>query len=215
MNRPLLFLLLLMLLAACGSDSKSKGKQPPEMPLVTADAGGRSDFLIVPGERIGMLTGRSTEAQLRAAYGPEEVKISDISLGEGETQTGLVVLPESPNELEIMLDVAAATGNPHFVRISQENTQWHTEEGITVGSTLAELEAANGNPFTLYGFEWDLAGLVISWRGGRYSSNLVLALIPGNPEALTPALLGEVELSSDDPALKELDLRVGSIVVMF
>ncbi len=201
---------LLLLLASCSSDGKKNTSAAPASP-----ARQLADFLILPGERIGAVTEQSTEAQLRMTYGEEQVKIASIDIGEGEAQEGLLLFPGTPNELEILLDIAAATGHPHFVRISKDSTAWRTPQGITIGSTLQQLERANGKPFQLYGFEWDLAGLVADWDGGHFSSNFVVALTPDRPQALRPAHLGDQLFSSDDPILDSLSLRVGSIVVTF
>lgn len=208
-----LLLFTIFLAAACAPD-QNQGESGTEAASVR-DSVPAQDFLIVPGERIGLVTVRSTEARLREAYGPRNVQIRSISLGEGEEREGLVVFPDQPNELEIVLNVAADTGHPHFVRISREDSDWHTAEGVRVGSSLKELQEANGKPFRFNGFEWDLAGLVTSWNGGRYSANFVVALTPGNPDGLRPEWLGETQLSSDDPALEPLEARVGSIVVTF
>jgi len=44
---------------------------------------------------------------------------------------------------------------------------------------------------------------------------LIVALIPQNIEALREEMLGDVELSSDDPQVRELRAKIGSLVVTF
>lgn len=46
-------------------------------------------------------------------------------------------------------------------------TAWAQAPSIKKGMTLKQLEALNGKPFTLNGFECDDGGAVCSWEGGK------------------------------------------------
>ncbi|MFN7115351.1 MAG: hypothetical protein ACK4TA_01045 [Saprospiraceae bacterium] len=206
MKKVLSFALILLLLG-CASDAKKN--------TANNAVAGQKDFMIVPGERVGLITSATTEAVLQELYGTQDIDIQSISIAEGDTQEGVVLYPGTRNELEIIWESAASEGTPAFVRIGKDSTEWHTPEGITIGTTLEKLEDLNGKPFTFYGFEWDYGGLITDWNDGKLSEYLIIALVPQNFAKLTDDLLGEVQLSSDDPRVRALQAKVGSIVVTF
>ncbi|MDX1943446.1 MAG: hypothetical protein SFU99_22965 [Saprospiraceae bacterium] len=198
--------LILLWFSACKSDSKSSE---------ATSSSEEKDFLIVPGARIGLITGSTTEAEVEKAYGEDNIEIKSLDVAEGEQREGVLVFPNTKNELEIIWELEADIGKPAFIRLGKENSDWRTAEGIGVGTTLEKLEELNGRPFTFYGFEWDYGGLVSDWNGGNISPYLIIALIPQNFDKLSSDLLGEVQLSSDDPKVRALGAKVGSIVLTF
>lgn len=203
--------LIFLVLDACKTDPQTNESQSEETTEIIA----KKDYLIVPGERIGMITAETTESEVEKAYGRENLKFTSVTVAEGEEQQGVVVFPETKNELEIIWELAANIGNPAFVRLGNEGSDWQTTEGIGVGTTLEKLEEINGKPFSFYGFEWDYGGLVTNWNDGNISPFLVVALIPQNFDKLNSDVIGEVILSSDDPKVRALNAKVGSLVVTF
>ena len=205
-----------LFLGACNSghknteDTSTGPPGPKEQPAARA-----IDFIIVPGQRVGAITAASTEADIKELYGEDNVEYRSVHIGEGESQPGIAVFPNTPDELEIVWDIAAATGNPEFIRISNENTAWRTVQGVTVGTSLKELEKINGKPFQLYGFGWDYGGLVSDWKSGKLNSHLIIALEPADWEEVGPEVSGDIILSSDDPKVRKLNARVASMVVTF
>ncbi len=202
--------------AACNSDGKKpagEGSAAVEQP--ERQVSQETDFTIVPGQRVGAITAASTEADIKAIYGEEQVEYRPVYIGEGESQPGIAVFPGASNEIEIVWDIAAATGNPEFIRISKKGTGWRTAQGVTVGTTLEELEKINGRPFRLYGFGWDYGGLVSDWKGGALESYLIIALEPADWEKVGPEVSGDVTFSSDDPKVRALGATVASMVVTF
>jgi hypothetical protein len=93
--------------------------------------------------------------------------------------------------------------------------------GISLGTTLQELERLNGRPFKLAGFGWDYSGVVIDWAGGSLDSSLAgvkLYLDPGPAayESTTYSqVLGDREYSSDLAPMQQLTPRVYQIFVDF
>lgn len=203
-------LVLLALVWSCNNEPKKSETQGSNSTLSQYD-----DFLIVPGKRVGMITSESTEADVESAYGADNIKLTSLDMGEGEEELGVVLFPDTKNELEIVWELEASIGKPSFVRISKENGEWATEDGVQIGTTLEKLEEINGRPFSFYGFEWDYGGLVADWNGGNLSPYLIVALVPQDFEALEEELFGEVVLSSNDPKVRKLQAKVGSIVVAF
>ncbi len=173
------------------------------------------DLLLVPGERVGMITATTTEADLEAMYGAENLKMERIAVAEDNEREGVILFPGTNKEVEIIWQTATSEGTPAFVRISKDSTVWKTEDGITIGSTLEELEKVNGTPFQFYGFEWDYSGLVTNWKDGKFDKHFVVALIPQDFNAINPDMMGEVQLSSNDDKIRAVQAKVGSMVITF
>lgn len=208
--RPFFVVPFLALLCGCN------GTKPGEQQQETNTTPSQNDFLIIPGQRVGAITSASTELELKQTFGEGNITIRSIHLTEGETKEGVVVFPDLPDEVEIVFDMATATGKPALVRFIKPGGHWKTADGISVGASLDMVTKANGGPFFINGFEWDLGGQVIDWNDGKLSDNLLIAFRPDEAITLDPSLLGEgVELSSDDPALKKLNLKVSTILVLF
>jgi hypothetical protein len=98
--------------------------------------------------------------------------------------------------------------------------------GITLGTTLADLERLNGGPLTLTRFEQDPGASVTGWRGGRLASldsaagrRIQLSLAPSSEPPDSTAAAEDsaepTELASDSPSVRRLGLRVSEIVLWF
>ncbi|MCB9082337.1 MAG: hypothetical protein H6555_11575 [Lewinellaceae bacterium] len=167
-----------------------------------------NDFIIVPGQRVGPLAASAArENDLIQTFGAENIKKQPIYIAEGYEMPGYIIFPDTPSELEVVYDTTVAMDKPAFIRISRADTQWKTDQGITLGTTMAELQAINGKPFLFYGFGWDYGGAVTNWNDGAISSDLMITLDAGEGE-FPDTLLGDQEISSDNPLLKDLPIRV-------
>ena len=172
-------------------------------------------WLCIPGKQVGKITATSSEADIIAAYGKENVERRTIGLGEGETTEGTVVFPNTPNELIIEWAAGKTYQQPAKIRIEKGNASWKTDQGIGVGTSFAELKRINGKDFEFAGFEWDYAGFTDHWKEGKISSSLGLFLEPNNPAAIYPDLVGDKLFSSSHPKAAAADLRVRSLVINF
>jgi hypothetical protein len=100
-------------------------------------------------------------------------------------------------------------------------SKWTVGPGISLGTSLQELERINGRPFTLAGFGWDYAGVINEWRGGALDSALAgvkLYLDPGPAQYESAAysqVLGDRDYSSSLPPMQQLNPRVAQIYVDF
>jgi hypothetical protein len=192
--------------------------QPAERPaesLADVPVADSSQFIIEAGRNVGLISSSSTVSDIQKAYGVENTLIQQINTGEGEVRPGIVVFPDSPNAIEVIMDIPSATGTPQFIRISNRHTAWKTADGISIGTSIADLEAANGRPFHLMGFEWDFSGLIYDWNGGQLPPSLIIAMVPGDDKPVPEALRGEVQLSSRDSMLLATAPIVGSMVITF
>lgn len=177
-------------------------------------AGGEHDWLIVPGERFGPVTAKSTMADLRRAFGAGNVKPDEIAIGEGETLKGARVYAATANEIEIIWKEKSPT--PLSVTTYGKGGKWKTAGGLRIGSTLAEVEAANGRAFKLYGFGWDYGGRVAGWKGGKLPEAIYMdfeATVELGKQA--DLVMGDREFASDLPVMKKTKPVVRRISVEF
>ncbi len=133
-----------------------------------ADASAQSSYQIVPRIRVGAITPQMSEAALKRIYGRTNVRSTKVSLGEGEYETGTVIFPNDPRKtIEILWKDVRRKRFPKLIQLTGERSIWRTQDGISLGTRLKELERINGKPFVLTGFSWDYEGTVISWEGGK------------------------------------------------
>jgi hypothetical protein len=110
----------------------------------------------------------TTENLLVRQFGAANVKDDSLAGGEGEMVAGTVLFPtDSLRRVEIFWDDSAP---PHtrisLLRVNGSRSLWMVAPGVTLGTSLVDLETINHGPFTLSGFGWDYGGTVTSWRGG-------------------------------------------------
>jgi hypothetical protein len=198
-----------------------KTDAPPEASQTIVPTVG-VEWMIVPDRSVGPLTRESSEAQLKQRYGPEMVSSSRIQIGEGETMAGTVLFPgDSLRTAEIIWADSVGRRSPSRFILRGSRSVWQTAGGISLGTTLQELERLNGRPFMLAGFGWDYGGVVTDWAGGALDSALgdvKLYLDPG-PEQYQSApysqVLGDREYSSALKPMQQMNPKVSQIFVDF
>ena len=223
------FLFLVFALASCDFGSTTTDK--PNLPTGTLENGNAitdatkkptmgstetaDNWLVIPGKQVGRIQVNTSFADLEKLFGANNVMKSEIGLGEGEMTNGVIIFPNTQNELEIIFVDDTKMNQIKTVRIEGDGAKWTTDNGIATGTTLEELVKINGKDFKFYGFEWDYAGKLASWEDGKISDKLSVYLEATNEEAIFPALLGDGEFSSDNPKAKEGRLEVISLSVDF
>ena len=187
-------------------------------PQATATVAQTDDeFLIVPDVQVGSITKDSTEASIRKTFGDAQVKSEKLYVGDGQEMPGLVVYPDDP---EKRVEIIWQEENPSkiaFVQIQGERSKWKTKEGVSLGTSLAELEKLNGRPFDLFGLGWDFGGTVVDWKGGSLDALQVRVADAAEnqlSEKETSTIYGDQTISSDAPALKKVNPTVFKIVVI-
>lgn len=166
---------------------------------------------------------QTTATDVATAYGKENVKNEQIAPnGDMQPMDATRLFADTPNELQIFW--LPKSKQAQIAVASQPNSAWHTTEGIKIGTTLNELVALNGGKnFKFSGFGWDYGGSVSSWEGGTLDKNpdykgLYIGLNPKNEitEQLQndyAKVSGEGEFDSNNPNLKNLDVRVSKLSV--
>lgn len=186
------------------------------------------DWLIVPGERVGPISASTSEAALRAAFGPSNIAGIEVDLGEGFSEPGTAIYPDDDlTRLEVVwLDSSRSV--PKEVRLNGDASLWRTEEGISLGSTLQDIERRNGFPFRLAGFAFDYGGTITDCGHGRLTMlgcdgvpssarRIVLRLSPSVEARSYPEyrqVIGDREFSSGHPAMQVLNPGVYQMIVL-
>ena len=199
-----------------------------------AQAAPQEDWLIVPGVRVGPITAGTAPTELVEMFGEANVQPGEIQQQEGPPRIGTVVYPDEPaRRLEIIWQELEDRRTPWRIFIRGDSSAWTTQGGVTLGTTLKELEQVNGGVFGLAGFMWDYSGTVMSWEGGSLASaftrgdpsgnwdanqRIILSLqptIPTRPDDAFLAVIGDRRFLSSHSSMHLLNPRVQEIVVSF
>lgn len=127
-------------------------------------------WLITASGDKGSINAHTTRQDLVRMYGAPNVVDQDVDMGEGEMQSGTFLFPNDPERrIEILWKDPDTKTVPVYADILGKKSRWHTVHGITLGTSVTELERLNGRPFhfALTNDGTDMAEETISWRGGR------------------------------------------------
>ena len=198
--------------------------------VLSAGISPAADWTLVPGLRAGPITGNTSEADLQALYGPENLVPAEIEIGEGLTEPGTVLFPHDPRKKAEIFWIGPDRKKIKALRITEENTIWKTSRGLTIGTSLKALSRLNQRPLRLVGFAWDYGGTIVDCNGGGLKElgthvsgglegrTLILRVSPdpkwrGSHEY--GSVKGDREFSSDHPAMKKMNPTVYSITMGF
>jgi hypothetical protein len=177
------------------------------------------DWLIVPGARVGAITSKSTLADVARTYGEANVRLTRVHGAEGDGGVvALVLFPDdSLRRLEVAFSDTINLRYPRMVRFRGSSSVWHTVGGISLGTTVDELQKLNAKPFEFNGFGWDYGGQIVNWHGGTMSRDSSIAirldalhLFDNKPYR---SVMGEKKVSSANRLARELRPYVGEIDV--
>lgn len=181
------------------------------------------EWLLVPGERAGKITGATTLAGLVAAYGADNVRDDEFHVGEGEMIPCSVLFPDDDRKrVQILWSDPGQKDHVISISIVDPGTVWKTTDGLTIGTPLSAVETLNGKPFKLFGFGWDYGGRVSDFNGGALGQpegalQVEFQLDYDSPtppsEELTNQVTGDAEFPSDNRAMRALNPTVYSLVV--
>jgi hypothetical protein len=165
---------------------------------------------------------------LRTALGGAEISADSVPLGptEGQMLPATVFFPRDPaRRIVVVWKDTVAQVRPRFVYLAGGRTEWRTADGITIGTSLHELERLNHQAFRLAGFAFDAAGAVVSWNGGRLATPLGSRCqrrvyvdsisATGLRSAAFRALRGDAEFSSTNRDMQKLNPRVSTILLEY
>jgi hypothetical protein len=174
------------------------------------------------------LLGMKDEAALVAKYGKDAITYDTIWGAEGFFSMGTIIKTERYSHVEITwmsettrTDIISVTlvSDQDWYADSINNGIWKSNRGITLGMPIEDLQKLNGHPFTFSGFGWDYAGSVLDWQKGNLDNKGIAVQLAEGPATvdLSPEesaqILGDVEVQSDNPLLKDFRPRVWAISV--
>ena len=191
-----------------------------------AGAGRDTLWLIARDPANDAVHATDSEASLRRRYGDSNVVAGAVNVGEGETEAGTILFPrDSTRRLTIMWADSLKRTHPTNVEVDGSPTRWVVFPGVSLGTSLADLERLNGRPFRLFGMDFDYSGTVESWEGGRLDSlwtptgesrrfvGLRLQPNNGGDSAAYARVMGERLFSSSDSAMRVLNPKVYDLFV--
>jgi hypothetical protein len=136
---------------------------------------------------------------------------------------GLSSLPGTKVNLEKTRSFLVVWTNNSRTQVSHVETTgnaWKTQQGIGVGTTLAELQRILGE-FEIPGFGWDYGNVVRPKQGKKFKYNIPLLYLSIDRKAAQRypsdyrAVQGERTILSSDAHLKHLGITVGEVRLYF
>ncbi len=187
-------------------------------PLTIAQSKQLKDTLVIPGQRVGQVTSKTTMSDLVKLFGKSSLSDQTISGPEGQGFYAATQVNQSRDRSFMV--VWSDDTRTKLLDVRNLGTAWKTPEGIGVGTPLSELQQKLGE-FKLYGLGWDYSGTILleSSRLSRYQGKLILQ-VDTAPNAYKKfpndykAVSGDGTFSSTDPHWKPLGVRLGSMVVV-
>jgi hypothetical protein len=170
------------------------------------------EFLIVAGERFGLIRESTTRAELEKFFPKRLIRDGDVHLGEGICTSGTVILPETALEADIAWQDDARS-RVAFVRVIKPGGRWVTSRGVRIGTSLRELERLAGKVLTFSGFDWDYGG-GMEWTEPSGALRLRLGPAPNQPVRNGPGsleIVGDRLVRSDHPLIRKLTITVEEI----
>lgn len=164
----------------------------------------------------GVFNQGATLTDIEAAFGKENVVTGEVPGPEGTTMVATTIYPNDPERtMQVRWwdeeNVAYLAG----VTIAAGDSG---PGGVKVGMPIGEVQAINGEPFTLFGFFWDYGGSAgfasgkLSGLPGECFLNLQFAPMEENlSDRVLNAISGDTELTSDMPELAEAKVAVSEV----
>ncbi|WP_052025336.1 hypothetical protein [Asticcacaulis sp. AC402] len=188
--------LALVALSACSPKPSPQTESASALSAVTGD---RVDCAAPAGPK-------TTADELKAQYGKDLV-FGDVGGPEGTQLMGAILYPDDPKRRIDIVWWDDARTVVSTVRARGEDSRVTGPLGVHVGTALADVEAANGKPFLISGFGWDYGGYG-DFSGGKLSREVAGCHISlrfdnvSGKGVVADGIMGEVQVTSDDPRVK-------------
>ena len=154
---------------------------------------------------------------MKKTFGADHVKREKMYVGDGQEWNGIAVFPDQPEKRVEVFWFEEDPSRVQMIQISGEKSQWKTTQGVTLGTTLQELQKLNGKPFKILGLGWDFGGGVTDWNGGALQGLTLrcddTAVQLSDKE--NESIMGDQEVLSDLPAMQKANPKVSKITVTF
>lgn len=220
-RRPRTVVVLALVIGSALAACRSGDRRPGDSTASAPPAGAGPLWLFAQAPSGDAVHATDSESTLVRRYGAVNVKRDSLPGAEGESIWGTVLFPgDSLRTLYVYWDDSLPFRRPADVRTGPGATAWTVWPGVSVGSSLADVERLNGRPFRLNGFGFDYGGIVIAWDGGRLDAlwhpkdaTAGWVGVDFAPTRDVAAVEGEGEHSSALPAMRSAEPRVGTLTV--
>lgn len=176
------------------------------------------EFIIIPGQRVGNITVNTSEKDLMQMIGPANIDQGALSVSSDNDEKVTIVYPNTRDEFYVSWKDAARE-KIKAIYFLREDSRWVTLNGLRAGLELLELTKINEGPLEFYGFNWEYAGTVENWNGGKlaqiqdYFYVRLKAREPLMAREKIDAFSGKRLFSSNTEGVLALDLIVDRLVV--
>jgi len=228
MNRLLplsTFALAACLFAACSPQAPAP-QVAETAPSEETDEGGHDGPLVpmMTCDSNAMFNASTTRASLIAAHGTENIREEKAPWVDSELDA-IVLFPDNPAMRAEVLWFGDKAGMPEAARVSGgPESLWVGPDGLLLGATIADIEAANGGPFMMTAFENHNHGEVSNFLGGKLDAavggcrvSFTLDVAPDAPEAAVAALSGASEKAfrSDSAEVRAAQPALAEMTILF
>lgn len=172
-----------------------------------------NEWLCVPGEKIGQITNKTTEEDLKRIYGNQNVISAKELIEEGTKEVTITYIYKgTDDEIKVLWEEGQTLKKPSWVWIRNNGSKWATPEGITIGTSLEDLQKINDDIFVFNGFRWDYGGLVTSLSQGKlskYNGELQITMGMDDYSTLPNKYCGDgVSIFSNDEEIAKYKVEV-------
>lgn len=164
----------------------------------------------------GVFKQSATLADIEAAFGKENVVTGEVDGPEGSTMIATTIYPDDP-ERTMQVRWWDEENVAYFAGVTLATTD-SGPGGVKIGMPIEEVQARNGEPFSLFGFFWDYGGAagfetgaLSNLPGGCYLNLRFSPLAETLSPAVEKAISGDNELRSDLPELTTARVAVSEI----
>ncbi len=219
-----------VLLAACTPETTAPETAPPPVADIAAPetAAAPENHSLVPTISCApnaMFTAATTRQGLIDTHGAENISEAKVPWVDSELDA-VILWADNPGMRAEVLWFGDKAGKPEAARVSGgPESLWVGPEGLLMGSTVADIEQANGGPFIMTAFENHNHGEVSDFLGGKLDAaagagcrfSLTLDAAEGAPQAAIAALSGDSEKSfrSDSPEVRAANPVVVEMTTLF
>ncbi|MFN8240241.1 MAG: Ser-Thr-rich GPI-anchored membrane family protein [Bacteroidales bacterium] len=174
------------------------------------------NYIIIPGKSVGPINYSTTLGDLISFYGRENVDTkTEYTAGEGTELETLTYIKNRGLTIRWKDQVTQDPIHPRFVSIKSYPSNYHTAEGITIGTSAQELGIINGGPFDYKDIEIEPFKMVTDWKGGKlekYGSevrNSWLIKLDNYSDMRTVELVIDINEDLKSTSSEKLDSQVG------
>lgn len=179
----------------------------------------QNDFILKPCYGSDILNSKTSESDLVKIVGRKNVERVERWYNEGtEKVIGSVFFKDSPSYFFIKWKDTVNFKNPDWIEIHGDKSVWMLDNGVKIGTTLAELVKINGKPFSFSGFDWDYGGYATFEKGNLESDCYSIRLYYDYKDLFENEwnqIVGDKIISTNNPVLKKIKVYVDEIVFYF